>query len=81
MAAHHSLNQTEFGSQTRFEVVPGTASGSEEVNYSLVGHGGSPGSHHESARFNTLNSALSYMEQRGLGHYQPPDPSRPRPAL
>jgi hypothetical protein len=61
----------------KFEIVPTTNTGSERVNYALVGHG--PGaSSHESLRFPTQEHAMAHMEKYGLQHAARPsdDPWR-----
>ena len=51
------------------EIVPVTATGSERVNYALVGRGPGADMGHGNLRFGTREEAMSHIEAHGLEHY------------
>ena len=63
--------------QRAHEIVPVTSTGSERVNYALVGRGPGADMGHGNLRFGTHEEAMEHMEQHGLVHYA----GRPRTNL
>ena len=61
--------------QRTHEIVPVTSTGSERVNYALVGRGPGEDMGHGHLRFESREAAMSHMESHGLEHYLDPENS------
>jgi hypothetical protein len=63
--------------QRTHEIVPVTSTGSERVNYALVGRGPGEDMGHGHLRFESREAATQHMERHGLEHYLPEDVNSP----